>query len=201
VLARLNESLVADEWLGIAFEALRHAVQSPPWPGIHLDPDRRNGFMLALFVIFTCRLPASEAESLVRRLQVRRRSLDAVLNGVQTFHERLPRLAEWLLPSAVVDLLEDLNEIDLLVAWAIAPTHPARSQIARFAEGWRDVRQTMSGEDLRSMGLRQGPAYGRLLKRLRVAWLDGEVANADEERVLARRLIDEGWAEDGDPGT
>ncbi len=201
VLTRMNESLAADEWLASAFEALRRAVQSPPWPGIHLDPDRRNGFVLAQFVALTCRLPAVEAESLARRLQVRRSSLDAVLNGVQTFRERLPRLAEPLRPSAVVDLLDGLGETDLLVAWAIAPTHPARSQIVQYAEAWRDIRQTMTGEDLRAMGLHQGPAYGKLLKRLRVAWLDGEVASADEERGLARRLIDERWAEDGDPGT
>jgi hypothetical protein len=100
----------------------------------------------AQFVALTCRLPAAEAESLARRLQVRRSSLDAVLNGVQTFRERLPRLAEPLRPSAVVDLLDGLGETDLLVAWAIAPTHPARSQIVQYVEAWRDIRQTMTGE-------------------------------------------------------
>lgn len=190
VLARLQPDLAADDWLFAAFEALRQARQTPPWT-LREMTNTRDGWELAQFVVLCCRLKVEDAERIGRRLQVKRRTLDEVADGIKTYRMRLPALAEWQKPSTVVRLLGGLSDVGLVVAWAIAPTYPARTQIVRYVTEWKAVRQTLTGHDLRALGVPPGPEYGRLLRRLRDARLDGEVQTPEDERALALQLLAE----------
>ncbi len=197
VLTRLHPDLVADDWLFAAYEALRQARQSPPWT-LREMTDTRDGWTLARFVVLCCRLKAEDAERIGRRLQVKRRTLDEVASGIKTYQLRVPALEEWQKPSVVVRLLNGMSDVGLVVAWAIAPTYPAREQIVRYVAEWKAIRQRLTGHDLRAMGVRAGPTYGRLLKRLRDARLDGEVQTADDERALVLQLLAESGERDND---
>jgi tRNA nucleotidyltransferase (CCA-adding enzyme) len=53
----------------------------------------------------------------------------------------------------------------------------------------RLVRCSLDGADLKALGLRPGPDFGRIMDRLLAARLDGEVNSDDEERALATELI------------
>ena len=119
-----------------------------------------------------------------------------MLAGSRIQQAIVPALGDWLKPSEVVARLDGLSATGLIVAWAIAPTHPARTQIARYVTEWQAVRHVLRGEDLSALGIKPGPIYGRLLKRLRTAWLDGEVSSVEEERALAARLVAGGWGDD-----
>jgi tRNA nucleotidyltransferase (CCA-adding enzyme) len=46
-----------------------------------------------------------------------------------------------------------------------------------------------TGDDLKRRGLESGPRYGEILRRLRAAWLDGEVKAEGEEKSLLDTLI------------
>jgi len=63
-----------------------------------------------------------------------------------------------------------------------------RAALSEWIE-WRRVRPFTTGDDLRVRGLRPGPDYGRILGRLRDAWLDGEVRSVDEEVMLLGSLV------------
>ncbi|MBN2469874.1 MAG: CBS domain-containing protein [Anaerolineae bacterium] len=190
VLRALHPDLHVDGWLHVAFEAVRQFRRKPRWPQVHDDLDRED-WTLALFVVLCCRLEVDDARSLCRRLQVRRKTLDEVLAGVATFQRRLPALATEQRPSAVVRQLEPLSALGLTVAWVIAPTHLARTQIARYVQEWQAIRQATSGDDLRAMGIPVGPVYGRILSHLRDAWLDGVIQSPEDERALLESLVTE----------
>jgi len=42
---------------------------------------------------------------------------------------------------------------------------------------------------LKKRGLKPGPKYAEILRRLRAAWLDGEVKTEEEEEKLLSNLI------------
>jgi tRNA nucleotidyltransferase (CCA-adding enzyme) len=70
-----------------------------------------------------------------------------------------------------------------------------RSELKRKAmvcewTNWRWVRPITTGDDLVALGLQPGPAFARLLQRLRQAWQDGEVKSYLEEQALLQALID-----------
>jgi len=145
--------------------------------------------MLTTFSLFTSRLAEPDLEQLGRRLQFKREYLNHLQNA-RIAIARLPELDQEQPPSRVVCLLEPLDEVGWLVAWAAAPSAAARDQIARFACEWRFVRPTLHGRDVETMtGLKPGPIYGVLLGHLRRAWLDGEVSTQEEEKALLLHLV------------
>lgn len=93
-------------------------------------------------------------------------------------------------PSAVTRTLDDYPDSALQVAWHLAAETPGvKTLIATYASDWRQRRPTISGKDLKNMGIPPGPRYRSLLDQLRFAWIDGEVRSVEDERALLRQLL------------
>jgi hypothetical protein len=78
----------------------------------------------------------------------------------------------------------DEEQLHALHAWAPISV---RRRIVRWAAEDRTRRAPVSGTDLTDMGL-AGSAVGRALARIRVAYLDGAVANREEALALAHEV-------------
>lgn len=184
VLQRLHPDLRTGEWIRGAFYAVRYARQFPPWPSL----EGFDNWMLTTFSLLTSRLPQSDLEDLGRRLQFSRRYLDH-LHDARMAIAALPQLNIPQPPSTVVEFLEPVNEVGWLAAWAAAPTAVARDQIVAFVREWRFVKPTLTGRDVRELtDLKPGPVYAEILRRLRRAWLDGDVTTPEQERALLFEL-------------
>ncbi|RIK29563.1 MAG: hypothetical protein DCC56_12730 [Anaerolineae bacterium] len=59
-----------------------------------------------------------------------------------------------------------------------------------FLSTWRHVKPVTTGDDLKARGLEPGPRYGEILRRLRAAWLDGEVKSKEDELKLLNEFIE-----------
>ncbi len=51
------------------------------------------------------------------------------------------------------------------------------------------VKTAVSGDDLRAMGLKPGPAYGIILNQLLAARLDGQISSVAEEQALLEQIL------------
>ena len=91
--------------------------------------------------------------------------------------------------SQLARLLDPLTASAVLGASLTTGGESGR-RLAEYLEFHRRFRPNLSGNDLIALGVHQGPAVGNILERLRSAWLDGEVSNADGELELAKKLID-----------
>ena len=88
--------------------------------------------------------------------------------------------------GAIDAALAPLSEEELYALYSLAESK-LRGRIARFAVEDRMRRAPISGEDLLEVGL-EGPALGRVLNRIRIAYLDGRLKDRDEAIALAREL-------------
>lgn len=106
--------------------------------------------------------------------------------------------------SQVDKLLHDSSDMALVSAWLSLPaTCPlAQERIQMYATQWREIRPQVSGNTLRSMGLKPGPCFRMILERLRDARLDQTVSDEDEELKLVAQWLGEGLCDDnaGQPG-
>lgn len=59
----------------------------------------------------------------------------------------------------------------------------------RYVSEWRFVRPSTTGQELKLAGLPPGPRYGRILERLLVARLDGEVDDDAGEKALLEEML------------
>ncbi len=96
-----------------------------------------------------------------------------------------------LRPSETVRLLSGLSDETLVFLLAKNKSESAKRQLSMFLSTYRDVKPSLTGKDLKALGLKPGPRYRAILSRLMEARLDGEVNDEREERELVKRLVEE----------
>jgi tRNA nucleotidyltransferase (CCA-adding enzyme) len=112
--------------------------------------------------------------------------MQAVIEGitaVASAGERL-RAAPAPRPSEVVAALRQLPLELLPLLVALSPEDEARQRIQRYLTTWRHIRAELTGNDLKRLGVPQGPDIGRLLWRVLAAKLDGEALTREAEEAL-----------------
>jgi tRNA nucleotidyltransferase (CCA-adding enzyme) len=77
----------------------------------------------------------------------------------------------------------------LLYLAAGASQEVVKRYVSLYLTRLRLVRCSLDGVSLKALGVMPGPDFGRIMDRLLVARLDGEVSSDDEERALVSKLI------------
>jgi tRNA nucleotidyltransferase (CCA-adding enzyme) len=95
-------------------------------------------------------------------------------------------------PSLISQYLTPMPALALLIGWLRISSADAHEKIQKYWLEWRHIQPITNGHTLRDMGLPPGPRYSTILKRLREAWLDGEITNAAQEKNLLHMLIKDG---------
>ena len=94
-----------------------------------------------------------------------------------------------LKPSEVAELLEGYSVKALEVLSSAAQEAEIKNILTRYLSEWWHVKPKTTGHDLKKRGIPPGPKYAEVLRRLRAAWLDGEVKNEEEEKNLLDTLL------------
>ena len=94
-------------------------------------------------------------------------------------------------PAQNSELLKDFSGPALLMAYLFDPDALKRKCVLCEWKDWRWVRPVTTGDDLRKLGVTPGPIYATLLRRLRTAWLEGEVKSLADEQNLLKLLLDD----------
>jgi tRNA nucleotidyltransferase (CCA-adding enzyme) len=92
-------------------------------------------------------------------------------------------------PSRQSGMLSAFGGLALLIGWLFDRDPRKRQAMWSEWHAWRRVKPATTGDDLLARGIPRGPLYGRVLSRLRAAWLDGEIASPAEERTLLDTLV------------
>ena len=167
------------------------------WPKAAVTPIRRLGRTIAepqwrqnrnrpwVSGLALCLAPLRPAlrRRVLQRFAVRGEAADRIANFGRDRDRLLAALAKARGRGAVDGLLGGIHEETLLALFASAQP-PARGRVLRWAAEDRGRRAPLSGEDLIAMGL-EGPSVGKVLARIRVAHLDGAIANREEAAALA----------------
>jgi len=131
-----------------------------------------------------------EVEALAERLSFPK-AMKAIVKGAAVLARQQDTLAK-ASPSALTFCLEDHPLAAVYALALVARDENLQQRLHQYAAAWRHIRPATTGHDLRALGLSPGPQYKRILRALRAAWLDGEVASPAEEKALLQRLIAEG---------
>lgn len=109
--------------------------------------------------------------------------------GLGQARHALPSLRAGELSDGALDGLLHGREPLALQVTAIAEGGKVAERITRYLEVLRPIPTLLAGHDLRALGVRPGPIYGKLLHGLRAAQLDGLVSNRQEALAWVRRQI------------
>ena len=156
----------------------------PPWAADAMD--RR----LLKWCLLFHDVGENDARSFCEQLKLTNAMIDSVVASARLRSEARQLKNPDMLPSQATQMLDNLPESAVHAAWLGAADEPTVQELlANYMIRWRYQRATISGNDLKTMGVPPGPIYRCILDQLRYAWIDGELASADEELKLLHRLL------------
>jgi len=97
-----------------------------------------------------------------------------------------------LKPSECVERLESFPVNAVEAMGYVAKDPRVKERFDEYISNWRYVKPHATGNDLKALGIEPGPRYAIILRKLRNAWLDGEVKTEGEEQTLLSLLVSEG---------
>jgi tRNA nucleotidyltransferase (CCA-adding enzyme) len=144
-------------------------------------------------------LSETGTDAVVRRLVLPNHQAGTVCvlrGGVGTVMRRFSKLPS-VKPSDVYHLLAGLPDegLVLLVAKSAQLMNASQQKAVKRAviahcTSYRETKVSLTGSDLKAMGLRPGPLFKKILSRLMEGRLNGEIHTEAEERDLVRRLTE-----------
>jgi len=177
VLAKLHPSLKGDDWLAETFAAARERCL----------PDEPN-MQLYLALLFY-RLTSDETDTLISYLRLPKATAQA-LRDTLAIKSKMKELATpGLAPSVIYDILHGCSLAALTANTLGSGSETVAEHIELYVNVLRHVNPALTGEDLKKLGVPEGPLIKEVLQRLREARLDGKVTRRKEEEAMVR-----GWA-------
>ena len=178
ILARINPDLQCGDWLARKYRDAREALPAA-------------SLLFAYLALLTHGLEREALRELIRRLRLPR-DAESDLHSLAALREASDEIRDATQASAVYRLLHAHSPRALQVVRLAADDPRVRANIEWFTRELRDVKPSVGGAFLQSLGLRPGPAYGRVLSALRDALLDGEVQPGPAEEAFVRELLAKG---------
>ncbi len=94
-----------------------------------------------------------------------------------------------LKPSKCVERLESYPVNAVEAVGYVAKDPRVKELFDEYISKWRYIKPHTTGDDLKALGIEPGPRYAVLLRKLRNAWLDGQVKTEEEEKSLLADLL------------
>ena len=125
------------------------------------------------------------------RLVLSPRMTQELINGLTAAGRAGDRLHQEspIRPSEIVAALRTLPSEMLALLLALCPGGEVHQYVEHYLTTWRHVRADLTGNDLKRLGVPQGPRVGQLLTRILAAKLDGEATSREAEEALVRRAL------------
>jgi tRNA nucleotidyltransferase (CCA-adding enzyme) len=193
VLQQFCPTLVVDEWLMTQFAALRTQLAAEEASA----PLRSEPIGRLYWGLLVVRQSADAHAALTARLGLRNET-QRLMAGLAVLHAHRATLADpALAPSRAVDILDRATDTAIALFRALNLQPALTPVLTRYVEEWQEVRPTLDGRALQTLGIPRGPIYGEILSAIRAAYLDGAIHTPDEEVAMARTLAAAGSARTG----
>ncbi len=143
------------------------------------------------YALMGARMDTAKAKTLAARLNLLEEQRKAMVDAAR-LRKRVDALAlKSNLPSMVTANLEPFSSAALQAWNVLAADKEVAKRLRAYLLLWRTMRPLLTGSDILNLGVGQGPLVGKLLRALRAARLDNPSMTKDDERDLARHLIDQ----------
>jgi tRNA nucleotidyltransferase (CCA-adding enzyme) len=146
-----------------------------------------------IYLLGLCRNTEREdAAAVFERLGVPPRQREQILALRERIRAVYPGLKAWQAArrsvSELYDLLAGIPLDGVLFMMGRTNSAEMRKNLSHFITQWRYEKVDISGKDLLAMGLSPGPLFGRILRRVLAAKLDGRADSPELQRILAMSL-------------
>jgi tRNA nucleotidyltransferase (CCA-adding enzyme) len=162
-------------------------LESKPLIGLKLDLQRGISKRKLAYTLWFIHQPLDKIQIILRRLRFPASHSKVILSASHLWKD-LSWLANARI-SQIASRLEDVPAISIYAAFLATRDERVCNKIQEYLARINDITPSVSGDDLKKMGLPPGPIYKRILGAIHDAWLDGKIKNVDQELTLLNELI------------
>ncbi len=136
-------------------------------------------------------LPESGVKDMLKRFPFSEQDVTRLNMTRVGCHHVIRRLASKrsLKPAEVYHLLSGLSDETLLILMAKSKGDIVKRRISAFLTSYQHVTLILTGTDLKTMGLKPGPQFKKILAQLLDARLNGDVRTDAEERQFVQQIV------------
>lgn len=152
--------------------------------------DRKIEVWLVYLMALADSIPDGGVTEFLKRFPFSERERETLKKSRESF----PRLYRMLgkrpspSPAEVYRLLTGIPDETLVYVMAKSKSEVVKREVSAFLTTYQQVKPSLTGDDLKTMGLKPGPLFKTILARLLEARLNKEVKSEAEERRLVERL-------------
>ncbi len=175
VLAKINSFLKGDGWIAEKFDKARCLKKPTQLPSLY-------------FCLLIYSFSEKNIEQLLTRLNIPAKLSRAVRDTLR-LKTSLPLLdMPSQKPSDIYYLLREYEHLAIQTNAIASESANIQRHLQLFLTKLRYVRTSLDGEELKRLGISEGPEMGKVFRILHRAKLDGEVRTRADEEKLARSL-------------
>ncbi len=177
VLQKIHPALKADEWLANTYRKARAETSvGKPSPALYLA-----------ILIYNLRAP--EVDRFINFLRFDRTTA-RVLNNTNELRRKERYLsAPDITSSQIYHLVHTGSQLAIQAGIISTGSEVIRERLKLYLNKLRYVKPSLTGEDLKKMGVPERPEMKKLLERLLDARLDGKVNSREEEEEMVRKHL------------
>jgi tRNA nucleotidyltransferase (CCA-adding enzyme) len=183
----IHPTLVMDKEMTAQLEATRRVIA---WREL-LFIDEPYLKWAVYFMVLTRPHPLETVLEISRRLELAPRHIQAFCRGREAADHCLYRLhhCRSLKNSYMDNVLADFRTELILYMMAATDQDRVKKAISHYFTHLRHIKLSVTGKDLKALGLPAGPAYREILTAVRAALLDKRITSRQQEADLLRRLV------------
>lgn len=172
-------------------ELLDRALRALDWHRRLYLPERADALLLLLLTL--CRgATSSDTLAVAARFDLPENRRTALMATRSAVMDALPAAERWQAagdpPSVLHGVLGRVPLEGLLYLMARVEDEDLHKALSLYVYQGRREKADIDGKDLRDMGLKPGPAFGRVLRAVLAAKLDGQASTRDAQLALAEDL-------------
>jgi len=154
-------------------------------------PHRKIDRPLVYFMALLDGLNRPAMNSLLKRLVLPKRQAITVRSAKSRLGAALRRVSRSrpLKASEIYRVLAGLPDESLVLLLGKALSIDMKRLVLAYVDSYRPINLSINGKTLATMGLRQGPAYKKVLDNVMNAKLNGRIKSEREEQAFAQRLV------------
>ncbi|NTU75270.1 MAG: CCA tRNA nucleotidyltransferase, partial [Anaerolineaceae bacterium] len=163
-----------------------HTLPEPAWKLLAMVGNVPTRLAM-IYLTWFSQIPAAAAIETAQRLRFPA-PLQTALAEMAELDHVLPTLTG-LPPSQIAQRLERFSRLAMYAHHMRIPGTPEKQLLENFIRKWQHIQPITNGNRLKELRVPPGPTYRFILGRLRAAWLDGQVSNAEQEAALLEQLL------------
>jgi len=187
LLGAVESSLICDEWF---LKRLRFLSSHQPEEFWGLDK-QDNGIEIQKdlsYTVWMIRLMREEITGVMSRLRIPSYLENVILEANHLWRNQSKFINAS--PSIIFEHLSDVPAIAVYGFFLSLNNEKIREAVRNYAVNWQYITLSTDGNDLKELGIRPGPIYRKILKRMKAGKLDGKFENEEEEKEYLEKVLD-----------